>query len=164
MQIVSRHVALAVLASAALLAFPARAADMASEIQLRLDNLLQSTEGDARDAALVIRTFYEQRAFAPAWVEDGRAGDKATTMVRILAEAKEHGLEPSDYGTAILAADLQTGASPQLAALDVRLSAALVRYSDDLSGGRVVPQDSYPIPPGHLTCVANAIQSPCGGN
>ena len=42
--------------------------------------------------------------------------------------------------------------------------AALTAYVSDLSGGRVVPQDSYPIPPGHLTCVANAIQSPCGGN
>jgi Cytochrome C oxidase, cbb3-type, subunit III len=42
--------------------------------------------------------------------------------------------------------------------------AALTAYVSDLSGGRVVPQDSYPIPSGHLTCASDSTQSRCGGN
>lgn len=41
---------------------------------------------------------------------------------------------------------------------------ALTAYVSDLSGGRVVPQDSYPIPPGKLTCIVADIQTRCGGN
>jgi Cytochrome C oxidase, cbb3-type, subunit III len=41
---------------------------------------------------------------------------------------------------------------------------ALVSYVSDLTSGRLVPPDSYPLPPGELGCSSSDIQPGCGGN
>src|SRR5215207_68168 len=43
-----------------------------------------------------VHRFYEQRAFMPRWVRDGRAEDAVTALAVLLA-APEHGLAASDY-------------------------------------------------------------------
>jgi mono/diheme cytochrome c family protein len=42
--------------------------------------------------------------------------------------------------------------------------AALAQYVSDLTSGRLVPPDSYPLSPGKLGCSARDIQPGCGGN
>lgn len=42
--------------------------------------------------------------------------------------------------------------------------AALVEYVADLSAGRLVPPESYPLPPGELGCGSGETQTGCGGN
>ncbi len=42
--------------------------------------------------------------------------------------------------------------------------AALVKYVSDLSAGRIVPAESYPLPPGELGCASGETRPACGGN
>jgi cytochrome c553 len=41
---------------------------------------------------------------------------------------------------------------------------ALVQYVSDLTSGRTVPPESYPLPPGELSCSARDDKPECGGN
>lgn len=40
----------------------------------------------------------------------------------------------------------------------------LAKYVSGLAAGRIVPLDSYPLPPAEQTCGSNGVETGCGGN
>ena len=90
------------------------------------------------------RTFYGATC-APAWVAADKPGPDAIAALVLLAQAPAHGLCPTDYGSARLGTlrDLLTQPnSParcahQLVRFDIYLSDAVLRFTRDLSRGRL---------------------------
>jgi murein L,D-transpeptidase YcbB/YkuD len=83
--------------------------------------------------------FYRPRDFAPAW--DARDGglDRAALLIRVLATADTHGLDPARYH---LDAIRRRQASPNgghTDELDLLLTAAFLGYARDVRAGRLPP-------------------------
>lgn len=76
-----------------------------------------------------LRTFYQRRAWQPAWNEASLA-----TLTRAIASADSHGLDPKRYHAAALASVTET------AARDVLASDAFLRLASNLSRGAVDPE------------------------
>jgi L,D-transpeptidase YcbB len=81
-----------------------------------------------------VRTFYAQRAFAPAWSGSRAARRARVTALNALARAAEHGLEPADY--AVAAEGRGEAAETQY---EMALTAAVLRFARDLRIGRLAP-------------------------
>lgn len=100
-------------------------------------------------SALVLAFFAAgatQATEPPAWFDaTGRPRPEAAQAVEVLAAAAEHGLRPADYDTAELRERLAAAraaplAEPARQQLDAALTAALLRYLDDLRAGRIDPR------------------------
>jgi L,D-transpeptidase YcbB len=94
-----------------------------------------------------VRTFYDQRNGAPAWINDGNLST-ATEALHVLQSASAHGLAPEDYSASKLndrLAALQQSKKDaadrlqQLADLDARLTTALLAFGRDVALGRTAP-------------------------
>jgi L,D-transpeptidase YcbB len=78
-----------------------------------------------------------------SWFDAGRPTAQAHEAVELLSSADSHGLRPSDYDAPDLAARLhrvrqgEVRDASVLAQLDRHLTAAMVRYLDDLHQGRI---------------------------
>jgi L,D-transpeptidase YcbB len=91
-----------------------------------------------------VRAFYEQRSWAPAWVDDDRHAEAALTALRT---APQHGLAATDYRERQLAGSLDAIRSAKDAReriddrvqLDIQLTAALLTMGRDVALGRVAP-------------------------
>lgn len=87
-------------------------------------------------------------AGAALWLQAGRPTAAAMQAVALLAGAREHGLEPEDYGAARLAAALAEAAArpaPEPAASELahQLDASFKRYLLHLRQGRVDPRQIH---------------------
>jgi murein L,D-transpeptidase YcbB/YkuD len=94
--------------------------------------------------------FYSRRQQAPAWMMDDQSM-RADAAVRVLETAKEHGLDPAEYGDQdiIKLRALQTSEDApdksseerarSLAEADVRITAALLTLGRDVAVGRTKP-------------------------
>ncbi len=93
-----------------------------------------------RDNAALV-AFYKERAFTPAWFDNGEWTPKARKLIFNLARADRDGLDPSDYKTPSLATSRKRGSSADaLAQADIALSLALTRYTRQAYAGRVDPR------------------------
>ena len=96
------------------------------------------------------------------WVTGLQPNEQASDAMRILADAATHGLEPAHYtvsppSPAALTGDSDTRMS-ELIRFEMLLSARLLRYIGDASGGRVDPNKlsgyhDLPVKPMDLTAV-----------
>lgn len=74
------------------------------------------------------------------WLDaSGRPSADARAAVAQLVDAASHGLDPADYHDTALQAALDGGALPPR--FEAALDAALLRWLNDLHGGRVVPTE-----------------------
>jgi murein L,D-transpeptidase YcbB/YkuD len=71
--------------------------------------------------------------------ESGRPNADARAAVALLVDAASHGLDPADYHATALQPALDGGTLPPR--FEAALDAALLRWLNDLHGGRVVPTD-----------------------
>jgi murein L,D-transpeptidase YcbB/YkuD len=103
-----------------------------------------AAQGDVWDD---VRRFYEQRTFAPRWVNGGRV-DEATAALRVLQRAPEHGLTAADYDEPDLSRVLSDTKAVEetlrkdptkAAQLDVRVTTALLALGRDVALGRAGP-------------------------
>ena len=96
-----------------------------------------------------LRTFYDGRQSAPAWVDDDGPTKLGTKALQAIRSAADHGLAPSAYGEPDLARALETLATEaeekdlpfaqrarDLARFDVRLTSALLTLGRDLDRTR----------------------------
>lgn len=93
-----------------------------------------------------VRRFYERRQWRPAWVDDRR---ESRRLLRALAAADNHGLDPETYHATALA---QRVAAPpaetsERLALDLALTRAALLYARHLLRGRADPPDEWPFAP-----------------
>ncbi len=84
-----------------------------------------------------LRVFYQSRGYAPVWVDAHGANARGTALIAALADAGGDGLDASLYRVgADEGAAVAAGGTEALAALELGLSTALVRYAHDVSIGR----------------------------
>ena len=99
-----------------------------------------------------VRSFYERRQAAPAWVND-RELETASNALAGVRKAREHALAPADYGDEDLARRIEAlraldNDAPdrieRLAALDTRITTALLAFGRDVAMGRTKPASIDP--------------------
>ena len=90
---------------------------------------------------LAVRTFYSLRDNLPAWTGSPDAESDAQTMLAALASAGAEGLNPADYRIAA-PAGLYSGTGGMTdAEKDILITAAALRYANDLRDGRPALKD-----------------------
>jgi len=107
--------------------------------------------GDTAWIAAAAYAFYRERSFDPAWSDGLRPHPRAFQLIQALGGARREGLDPDRYGHARLTAEVsgfrlsahgpQDSPVERLAALDLLLTRAFLRYGSDLHLGRV-PRES----------------------
>jgi murein L,D-transpeptidase YcbB/YkuD len=99
---------------------------------------------DFRDVSGDTTKFYENRFYAPAWVNAAGPAAQARLVVSILQKAAQKGLNPEDYDASRWPAReeaLAANATPEeIARFDLALSVCLLRYVSALDVGRINPQ------------------------
>src|SRR5262245_24933895 len=96
-------------------------------------------------ATQALRDVYTQHANAPLWSRDGHATVQAQALIRELQRADTYGLQREDYAAVALAklaeesSDTGVADAGRWARVDVRPSAAALRFMSDLHYGRVKP-------------------------
>jgi murein L,D-transpeptidase YcbB/YkuD len=94
----------------------------------------------------MLRALYAKRGFFPIWLEFGTPTVQARQLAQALRDAGAHGLDPADYDADWIDAQIrELLAAPDArearwAALDLRLSSAVLRYVMHLHYGRVDPR------------------------
>ena len=108
--------------------------------QLRQGSGAPNVTQQQRD--MIIR-FYRIAEFTPLWVTPQGIADRAKLVLSQLAKAGDDGLNPDDYLpprlAAIGAVDGQRNDLAALAALEIDLTAATVKYAEHLYSGRIIP-------------------------
>jgi murein L,D-transpeptidase YcbB/YkuD len=85
-----------------------------------------------RKERAAIEAFYQQRNFAPLWLDQGAENSRAGSVVARLKSADADGLEPADYRSPSFAG-LAPGA---LAEAELRLTRAVLTYARHAQAGR----------------------------
>jgi L,D-transpeptidase YcbB len=163
----------AIAALAALCAPPlASASDVATEIELRLASPVMPlwAARDVRGASQwdALRRFYNERGFAPAWLDESGAGPQALALADALQEVAAQGLEPQRYAPAPAmpaAFDDRPQWPTALADRDLQLSYAFLRVAQDLLEGRLSPRGAsayWPASPAPETDGPSLLQAAIG--
>jgi L,D-transpeptidase YcbB len=87
-------------------------------------------------ASADVRNFYAPAGYQPVWTRNGRPTAQAQAVMTILEDAASKGLDPADYAHS---RSLQGDAA--IAAFDVELTTALMRYVSHVRTGRVHPEE-----------------------
>ncbi len=81
-----------------------------------------------------VETFYKARNFAPIWVTNGAANERAKSAVAYLAQADSVGLDPNDYATP----DFKVAVTADTLADDeIKLTAAALTFARQAQIGRI---------------------------
>ncbi len=81
-----------------------------------------------------VEAFYKAHNFAPIWVSNGAANERAKTAVAYLAQADAVGLDPSDYTTP----DFKLAVTADTLADDeIKLTAAALTFARHAQAGRI---------------------------
>ena len=142
----------AILVGGSILSSPSLAAEGAVSSEILLEAPAQSVEDYIHEALKssshtrgyfkdikALRAFYKVRDFKPYWTDRSRAKSNARDFLDILEESWTHGLNPYQYHLEEVNASIKSKQMQQLANLDVALSDAYIRLSQDLTGIRVNP-------------------------
>ncbi len=81
-----------------------------------------------------IEKFYSERNFAPLWVADGAASERARAAVNYLIHVDDHGLEPSEYASPDIRSGMDADA---LAEAELKMTQAVVDFARHAQAGRV---------------------------
>ncbi|HWA58041.1 MAG TPA: L,D-transpeptidase family protein [Gemmatimonadales bacterium] len=95
------------------------------------------------DVQADLARIYAGREWQPLWFADDTLTAAARALIRVLGQAQNRGLDPSDYDAGWFQAEagrpLLSGDSTRVARLDVGLSVAATRFAVALRLGRVNP-------------------------
>ena len=129
------------------IARPRSITDMAARIERAVDASSRAPVAATADERVELVSLYSPGVNTPLWVDgQGRPGNDARTALSLLEEAAAEGLDPRDYGAEALrtlAAALEAAERPSLddvAAFDVGVSVAMLRYLRHVHLGRVDPR------------------------
>jgi len=81
-----------------------------------------------------IDAFYSGRNYAPIWLTDGKANDRATAAIAYLGHVDADGLDPADYPVPNFAAISDPAA---LANAEIQLTTSVLTYAHHAAVGRV---------------------------
>ena len=109
----------------------------------RIRELLERPDGLRVDGQSLdpraLGRFYRPRAFAPAWDAPDGGLDRTALLLRALATADTHGLDPGRYHLDAIRAHRSSANGGHTAELDLLLTAAFLGYAGDVRAGRVPP-------------------------
>jgi murein L,D-transpeptidase YcbB/YkuD len=114
-----------------------------TQSSLYLEQLLKSNSEqlqELKEPAVV--DFYRERKYKPLWSNAKGRLDRAYDLLQIIMHAEEEGLEPADYHLEKIMVYWDSQAAKDSTQLDLLLSAALYRYSNDVYSGRYKPRDT----------------------
>jgi L,D-transpeptidase YcbB len=81
-----------------------------------------------------LQAFYSGRSYAPIWITDGHANDRAIAAISYLAHVDADGLNPADYPVP----DFQSLTNPQaLAEAELKFDMSVITYAHHASIGRI---------------------------
>jgi murein L,D-transpeptidase YcbB/YkuD len=88
---------------------------------------------------------YRARGFQPLWLDNGKPSERARSVLQVLADAAQEGMQPANYlppGLSDFKAldSLQPGDLPGLAHFELGLTAMALKYAHDASGGQFDPR------------------------
>ena len=107
-----------------------------------LSRLLAPHEENAGDP---LRQFYLKNRYQPLWIGEDGPNVRSRVLMETLKAAEGEGLSPHGYGLLGLERSLKVQGAPEaLAKLEGALTAAFVRYAEDLRYGRVRARDVEP--------------------
>ncbi len=104
----------------------------------RLDAMNRGSTSDS-ERADHIAAWYEQRNFAPMWVQDGQPTKASEEAIFVLLRADKDGLVPTEYRADVMFPKLDQAGDAGLADFEVSLSEAVALYGQHLRRGRVEP-------------------------
>ena len=88
--------------------------------------------------------FYQQRKFEPLWSNESGRLDRAYDLLHAVIHARDEGLNPADYYLEEMWQYWESKGLGESVKLDLLLSAALYRYSNDVYSGRYDATDLDP--------------------
>jgi L,D-transpeptidase YcbB len=145
-----------------LAAGPGLAADLADQtaaVPQQLEARLLA-EADPLDPVALdwssLQAFYGQRGYRPIWVGAGAEG-RTQQLIEALGASPRDGLDPSPYRLSEIASLVQVASASGQTELELRASAALLRYVSDVRTGRLALHEIDPelfIRPGDLDRLA----------
>ena len=103
-----------------------------------LEQLLKSNPGqlqELKDSAVL--EFYRERKYKLLWSNQKGRLDRASDLLHVIIQAKNEGLEPSDYYLEELSKYWDSTGLGGSVQLDLLLSAALYRYGNEVYSGRL---------------------------
>jgi L,D-transpeptidase YcbB len=80
-----------------------------------------------------IEKYYSAHNYAPLWITDGQANDRANAAMKYLGHVDADGLEPVDYPVP----DFKSSDASTLAQAELQLTASVVTYARHASIGRI---------------------------
>ena len=93
---------------------------------------------------LCLAAIYAATGMKPLWVTEKGPGEKAAIIRQFLENAETEGLRPSDYDVAGIRFLWQSDKPAHLAQLDTQLTINLIKYTHDVSHGRILPFKTDP--------------------
>jgi murein L,D-transpeptidase YcbB/YkuD len=127
-------------AAAPAVAAPAPAASAPPTVDQAVADQLRALSSGKFDRLLggksertAVEAFYAGRSYAPIWLTDGHANDRAKAATNYLGHVDADGLEPADYPVA----DFKSSDPGTLAEAELRLTASVILYAHHASVGRV---------------------------
>jgi L,D-transpeptidase YcbB len=88
--------------------------------------------------------FYRAREFSPAWDAGDGGRERAVLLLRALASADAHGLDPEHYQLQAIRSRLASGSARGATEADLLLTDAFVRYATEIRVGRRPPGYAEP--------------------
>jgi murein L,D-transpeptidase YcbB/YkuD len=114
-----------------------------------LEQLLESNPDQLRELKdSDILAFYRERKYKLLWSNQKGRLDRASDLLHVIIQAKDEGLEPSDYFLEEINRYWDSTGLDESVQLDLLLSAALYRYSNEVYSGRLDP--NYLDPDWHI--------------
>ena len=102
---------------------------------------------DFSDCRTVVKEFYENRGYAPAWIADGAPTEQAVSVFHTLESAEAKGLRRADYDAGLWASRVAAlrdnrgrVSEHDLARFDLALTISLTRYLVHVSLGKANPE------------------------
>jgi L,D-transpeptidase YcbB len=89
---------------------------------------------DRKTDRTAVEAFYSSRDYAPLWIADGAASERAKQAVAHLNAADADAMDPADYPTPVIKAGAEPAA---LADAELRLTASVLTYARHATLGRV---------------------------
>lgn len=135
---------LALSAVSILFGAPAFATDSSAPLAAAVQRTIEATvpnisvAGTPGDADALV-TFYAQRLYSPIWVDTQGLNSRGQALLRAFAGSARDGLVPGEYDPGPSARVVAPADVDHIAATEVALSAALLRYASDIRRGRAVP-------------------------
>ncbi len=97
---------------------------------------------DFGDYSALVQTFYEDRNYEVAWVDDGKPSPQGQAFITAFQHAQEKGLNPEDFDASKwdgLTGKLAGKNDDDVAQFDAAMTVCVMRYISDLRLGRVNP-------------------------